>query len=1015
MATSQIHSQIPLPAPLNINSNLPVDWKRFKGQWANYVKAAKLNVEPKDRQAAILLACIGSNAYTVYTTFQFENKDDCDDPEKLCQAFERYCVGELNVVYERYVFNRRQQEPGETFDSFVGDLRQLVKSCEYATVEDSIVRDRIVLGIRDDVTRRKLLQARTLDLKSAIDICRAAETTSRQFKSITTPDETTIALRHQPHQRSSSRHRRYPTPSGRRPPVDGHQTSFAYTEQRCKYCNRDHERRKEACLAFGKVCKSCGKKNHFAIACRSKAKSAVCELSSESLLSLTSANDKHSYSHVLVEGQKCKFLLDCGSTVNLLPSNVLPFIHKTVNDLRPSRSVLRMFDQSQLATLRMLTATVQHPKTKAVVEVEFYVTASNDAILGIDICRRLDLVRIVEENICATDEIKLSPPGLSSKVTPSISSHSGRLTEGAIMERYADVFDGRLGLLEGEVHLDVDPTVRPVQMPLRRLPVAVRDHVDAELKKLVDDDVIAPVTTPTPWVSALLVTAKPTGYRICIDPKPLNKALKRSHYYMTTIDDVLPKLANVKVFSTVDVKSAFWTLKLDEPSSFLTTFETPFGRFRWLRCPYGISPAPEIFAARLHEAILGLQGIHCIADDMLITGSGETEAEAEIDHDRNLLALLDRCRERGIKLNKSKIKLKSSTSIPWMGHLITTQGLKPDPRKVEAIVKMPEPRDDKKALQRILGMATFLGRYCPNFSDVTSSMRELLHEKNEYKWQDRHSEAFSKLKRLLSAEPVLAYYRPDKPLICQCDSSQSGLGAVLLQDGKVIEYASRMLQKSEIDGLAQIEKELLSIYFGLSRFDSYCYGRKTIVENDHKPLLAIYKKSLAASPKRLQRMWLKLQRYDFDLVIKTSSQVLLADTLSRSYPPTPVEGTVFDEELAALTAVDEQDKELQMVASPETINIIKKAAAADVEYAGLIAQIMTGWPNTDADVAKYLRPYATSADKLSVSSGLVYKGCRLHGDTSTRPRVRAKQTACRAYRRKCVSMTCPRGRILARY
>jgi hypothetical protein len=187
MATSQIHSQIPLPAPLNINSNLLVDWKRFKGQWVNYVKAAKLNVEPKDRQAAILLACIGSNAYTVYTTFQFENKDDCDDPEKLCQAFERYCVGELNVVYERYVFNRRQQEPGETFDSFVGDLRQLVKSCEYATVEDSIVRDRIVLGIRDDVTRRKLLQARTLDLKSAIDICRQGRPSPPKAMTHTSP------------------------------------------------------------------------------------------------------------------------------------------------------------------------------------------------------------------------------------------------------------------------------------------------------------------------------------------------------------------------------------------------------------------------------------------------------------------------------------------------------------------------------------------------------------------------------------------------------------------------------------------------------------------------------------------------------------------------------------------------------------------------------------------------------------------------------------------------------------
>ena len=208
-------------------------------------------------------------------------------------------------------------------------------------------------------------------------------------------------------------------------------------------------------------------------------------------------------------------------------------------------------------------------------------------------------------------------------------------------------------------------------MPLRRIPVAMRDRVEAELRKMVDDGVIAPVSRPTPWVSALLVVAKQDGgIRICIDPKPLNKALQHSVYYMPTIDDILPKLTNAKVFSTVDAKSAFWHLKLDDESSHLTTFETAFGRYRWLRMCYGISPAPEIFQARMHADLSGLSGIHGIADDILISGSGDTTDEAQQDHDRNLIALLERCRARGIKLNQSKLRFNRQSTV--LGHLLTS-------------------------------------------------------------------------------------------------------------------------------------------------------------------------------------------------------------------------------------------------------------------------------------------------------------------------------------------------------
>jgi hypothetical protein len=157
----------------------------------------------------------------------------------------------------------------------------------------------------------------------------------------------------------------------------------------------------------------------------------------------------------------------------------------------------------------------------------------------------------------------------------SVALTAKRITEVDVAEKYLDVFNGRLGLLEEDVHLEVDPIVMPpVQMPLRRQPVTVRYRVEAEIQKPVAENVIAPVTKPTPRVSSLLViTRRDNSLRICTDPKFLNLALLRSTHCMPTIDDVLPKLSKAKIFSTSVTKSVFWHSKLDEPPSYLTTFE----------------------------------------------------------------------------------------------------------------------------------------------------------------------------------------------------------------------------------------------------------------------------------------------------------------------------------------------------------------------------------------------------------------------------------------------------------
>ena len=162
----------------------------------------------------------------------------------------------------------------------------------------------------------------------------------------------------------------------------------------------------------------------------------------------------------------------------------------------------------------------------------------------------------------------------------------------------------------GKLHLQVDHCVRPVQLPARKPPVALKEKYQEALKRLAERGIIAKVSEPTDWISSPVVVMKPNGkIRLCLEPRPLNKPLKRNHYPMPVIDDLLPDLCKSRFFSVVDVKNGFWHVQLDDESSKLTTFATPWGHFQWLRMLFDIAPAPQEFQRRLNEALEGLDGV----------------------------------------------------------------------------------------------------------------------------------------------------------------------------------------------------------------------------------------------------------------------------------------------------------------------------------------------------------------------------------------------------------------------
>ena len=219
-----------------------------------------------------------------------------------------------------------------------------------------------------------------------------------------------------------------------------------------------------------------------------------------------------------------------------------------------------------------------------------------------------------------------------STATVNVNLTSSRQLEGLSLEhvcsQYEDVFDG-LGNLGTPLRLEVDETVKPVQQPLRRVPEALRTPLKEYLDDLEARGVIEKVERPTEWVNSVVITRKANGnLRLCLDPKPLNKALKRCHFPMPVIEDILPELGKAKVFTKLNCKDGYWQIKLTDESSLLMTFATPFGRYKWNRMPFGISPASEIFQLRLHKAVEGLDGVYAIADDILVAGAGDTMKDA---------------------------------------------------------------------------------------------------------------------------------------------------------------------------------------------------------------------------------------------------------------------------------------------------------------------------------------------------------------------------------------------------
>ena len=457
-----------------------------------------------------------------------------------------------------------------------------------------------------------------------------------------------------------------------------------------------------------------------------------------------------------MDGKLVNFQVDSGATCDVVR---LKDVGVKEEQLQASSDILQLYDKSRITPLGRWNTELVNPKTGARQKTSLIVVKNAPtAILGAATSQKLDLITVHYDQIhCAATD---------SETTRARAD---------LIQRFHSVFNEELGEFAGEVRLEIDSSVPAEQTPLRKVPLAVQDKLEAELLRLENIGVLKRVTTPTKWISSMVVAEKKDSQkiRLCIDPKPLNRALKRSLYPLPTMEDVLPKLAKAKIFSVCDLRNGFWHCKLDEESSLLTTFNTPHGRFRWTRLPFGVAPAPEIFQRKLAEQLEGLTGITMIAEDVLVFGQGETEEEALAHHDQNLERLLKRAEEKGIKINEGKFKYRLS-EVSYAGHILSSRGVRADPKKTEAICDMPPPKD-VAGVRRFLGMANYLGKFLKDMASVCEPLRQLTRQDVQWEWSHEQGRAFEQVKKKIASTPVLAYFDPKKTTTAQCDASQHAL------------------------------------------------------------------------------------------------------------------------------------------------------------------------------------------------------------------------------------------------
>jgi hypothetical protein len=814
-----------------------------------------------------------------------------------------------------------------------------------------MLRDRIVCGINSVAIQRKLLAETDLTLKRAVTIALAQEAASKDLGDLQRGNNAanTETVHH------VSKHAKVKM---KFPKKDQD------TNESCWRCGGRHSPRK--CRFKEGKCFKCQQKGHLGKRCADVQKwreqHYVTEDTDEStdtqnFVTVDDSDDEHIF-HVsnnrvspfqinaLIGDKNVTFEVDTGCGVTLVPKRVFESVGGKMHELKPCKIKLKTYTGDVVAVLgeTVIQAKIQGVK------------------------KELPLIVVKDEgpNLLGRNWFVQFNDIMAGLVQDLNHTSESKKTLSDILRENADVFKEGLGTLKGFVaKIHVDKDVKPKFYKARPVSYAVQSKVDAELERLKEQGVLEPVKF-SEWATPVVPVLKSNGkVRLCGDYKiTVNQQSQVEQYPIPKFEDLLVKLGGGETFSKLDLSHAYNQIKVDEESSKLLTVNTQKGLFKVNRLPFGVSSAPAIFQRTIESL---LQDIPCVVvylDDVLITGENE---EA---HLRNLEAVLSRLQEAGLRLREEKCSYQCK-EVTYLGHRIDSEGIHPLEEKIEAIQKVPEPKDVTE-LQAFLGLLNYYRSFLPQISTVLAPLHELLKKGHVWRFGSRQKEAFEESKRLLQSYQVLVHYRSDLPLVVSCDASGFGLGAILshvMPDGRErpISFASRSLSNAERN-YSTLDRESCAVMFGIRKFHKYLLGRRFTILTDHKPLIYLLSEKknvpLMASSRRLR--WItELGAYDYTIEYKSGKLHQNADSLSRL----PVGDAIPEKREENVFLMQELET------APINADQIREWTVKDPTLSKVKSYILSGWP-AQCEILD-LKPYFSRKMELSVEDGVVLWGARV--------------------------------------
>ena len=902
----------------------------------------------EEKKVPVFLSVIGGKTYSLLRNLLSPALPKEKDFAALATELKNHFEPKKVVIVERFNFYRRNQQVGESIATYVAELRRLATDCAFNAHLTEALRDKFVCGLRSEATQRRLLAEKDLTFTKAVEIAQGMEVAARDtqlFKS----NGGAINKVSQVHEQDRVDKVKFPKP--------------------CFRCGRNNHTAAQ-CRFKDATCRKCQKKGHIAAVCRSgqtnpnsggrrpqtkqtgRTQYVGCNPNPEQEEDIddlpiyrVSKPSSHPITVELeINHKKLLMEIDTGAAVSVISRD-------TYNKLFSDTSL-------NLSTVRLKTYTGEPMPVAGELDVEVK--------YGLQVCT-LSLTVVEGSGPSLLGRDWLCHLTLDWKTIGLANLDMSRTQVEALQKKYKDVFAPGLGTLKNfKAHITVKQGARPVFHRPRAVPFALKEAIEVELARLEAEGVIEKVNQ-SEWAAHIVAVPKSDGrIRICGDYKvTVNPHIEPDRHPLPKPDDLFASLSGGKKFTKIDLSHAYLQMMLDDESKKFMVINTHKGLYQYTRMPFGISSAPAIFQHVMDTILQGLSNVLCYLDDILITGATDQE------HIHNLEEVLKRLQCHGIKVQNSKCTFLAN-SVEYLGHIIDHKGLHTSPQKVAAIQDAPAPSNQQQ-LRSLLGLLHYYGKFIPNLATLLHPMNRLLKSGSVWNWSPDCQQAFAQAKKLLSSAAVLAHYNPSLPLRLATDASAYGIGAVIshiFPDGseRPIAFASRTLSNSE-KRYAQLEKEALSLIFGVQKFHPYLYGRAFTLYTDHKPLTTILSPKKGIPPlsaARLQRWALLLAAYSYDIVYKSTKDHANADGLSRL--PLPITPTTECQQESTVFNIAQIDT------LPVTVKQLKAATRQDSVLSKVLLYTKCGWPSTIPEV---LKPYWKRRLEISLEDECIIWGIRV--------------------------------------